>query len=95
LRLLKLHACSALGPGEEELIDAAEAKRAAIAELREQLDVWLVKASQGNEENLALLRARYLQGLSIAELAQQFDLTEKAVECRLRRMRKNMPELPE
>jgi RNA polymerase sigma-70 factor (ECF subfamily) len=44
------------------------------------------------KDDRALLEARYLQGLSMRDLAVRFDLTERAAESRLARLRQKLRE---
>lgn len=76
-----------------ELFDDAEARHAETAEVLEWLDALLAKVSPGNEENVLLLRMHYFQGYSIRELAQLFGKTDKSVDNRIRRVRKELRRL--
>lgn len=95
LRRLSNHPCESLDTRDDELIDDRQAERAETAELREQLDMQLENVSLGNEESVYLFRARYFQGLSIKELAEQFCMTTDAVKSRIRRVREQVHELVE
>ncbi len=87
--------CVSLTQEGIEPIDAAQARRAEIEELREWLEALLEEASLGNEENLRLLHAHFFQGVSIQELARQFGLTADAVSGRIRRLEEKVRTLVE
>lgn len=93
LRRLSKHPDESLNTCENELIDATEAKRAKTAEEHEWLEVLLEEASQGDEENVCLLRLHYFQGISIPELARLYGMTDKSVDSRIRRLVKKMGQL--
>lgn len=95
LRWLGSHPCEALDSSEEEMLDDAEARRAATVEEREWLDVLLDKVSPGHEESVRLLRAHYFQGLSVRELALEHGMTPDAVDSRIRRVRGRIRETEE
>jgi RNA polymerase sigma factor (sigma-70 family) len=94
LRRLNRHPCESLG-GREELIDDMETKRAEAAEWGEWLTVQLDKVGVGKEDNLRLLCAHFYQERPIHDLAQQFGMTPDAIDCRIRRLLRNLRNLEE
>lgn len=71
---------------EFEFIDHKATESAEAADLHECLSVLLEQISPTDEKNLDLLRAHYLQGISIRELARLHGRTIKSVDNRIRRL---------
>jgi RNA polymerase sigma factor (sigma-70 family) len=95
MRRLAKQLCEALDAGKEEPIDEGEAQRAETAEMSEQVSALLEKIGRGNEKSVRLFRGHYFQEFSIQELAQQFGMTAKSVDCRIRRLVKKLNKLAE
>lgn len=95
LNYLAQHRCEALGTGEEQPIDEAEVKRAAMAEQGEWLNVQLAKVRPGNEEGVCWVCAHFFQACSLPELARQTGRTVCAVDSRIRRVLKKLGGLAE
>ena len=80
---------------EYELIDELEGMDAEAAELQEWMDAQLEKVRVGNEVNYRLLCEHYLHARSCKELAREWNLTVKAVECRIGRALLKLRDLTE
>ena len=91
-RHLQACPCQSLSGEGIEPSDEPAIKRAELAEIREWLEVRMMKASRGNKANLFLARAHFFDELSIPELAKQCGLTPKSVDGRIRRLEQRMYE---
>jgi RNA polymerase sigma factor (sigma-70 family) len=88
------HPMESLNAKGTEWIDEAERDRSA-AEMHEWLAAVFEQGRGGNEEIHRLLCEHYLLERSIKELAAEAGLSEKAVECRLARHRKQLRDAAE
>ncbi|HTU91325.1 MAG TPA: sigma-70 family RNA polymerase sigma factor [Gemmataceae bacterium] len=75
---------------EMALTDEVEAQRAELAEQHELLEALLDDAGGDHEENKELVRAHFVQGVTVAELAQRSGWSVDAVESRIRRLVEKM-----
>lgn len=79
------HPTVSIDSRENTFIDNTAARRAKTAELHEWFNVLLQPTNPDDEKNLDLLRAHYLQQVSIQKLAQSYGMTVNSVDKRIRR----------
>lgn len=73
-----------------EPIDEAEAKRAEMAEWLEHVSTLLEKFSRAHEINVRLFHQHFFHGYSLRYLAQQYGMTRKGIDHRIRRVGKTL-----
>lgn len=92
-RHLRRHPCESLDRRKEALIDAAEARRMALAELTECFDVLLETFRARDKEAHRLLTEHFFHERTIRELSQESGTTVKSIDNRIRRLLTKLREL--